>query len=33
VAGLAVGSRVSARLVDGTAELVTTALSARPAGH
>jgi exodeoxyribonuclease VII large subunit len=31
VAGLAVGSRVSARLVDGSAELVTTSL--RPAGH
>ncbi len=33
VAALAVGSRVSARLVDGSAELVTTSLSVRPAGH
>ena len=33
VARLAVGSHVSARLADGTAELVTTAVSARRAGH
>ena len=33
VARLAVGSRVAARLADGAAELVTTAVSSRPAGH
>jgi hypothetical protein len=33
VTRLEVGSRVSARLADGAAELVATAVSARPAGH
>jgi exodeoxyribonuclease VII large subunit len=33
VAQLAVGSRVSARLADGTAELATTAVIALPTGH
>ncbi len=33
VSRLAVGSLVSARLADGTAELVTQAVSARPTGH
>jgi len=33
VARLAVGSRVAARLADGAADLVTTAVSSRQAGH